>query len=386
MATASTKRRVRSGMQVGGKEMKAILSYVGSGKIRLGSVVIGLILCFGLPAFSQIMPVQPLGQAPATSPSLTPPASLPGQTASQPTTPAAIDLIRGGDLVLGPADVVDIQITDAPDLSGKYLISDTGEIRVPTVKDPIHATGLTTSQLSSAVAVALKDAKQLQEPIVSVFVEEYHSHTVTVLGAVAKPGQYPVETRTSLLQAISEAGGLATNAGGIASITHAPAPGAGPGKPEAVSAKSELINIGDINSGSSPAISTYVHAGDVITVSTAAVIYVVGAVTRPGAFALQPDKDVTLLQALSLVGGFAPSASPNRAVIVRKPATDKDREEIPVDLNKILGGKKPDDTLQANDILFIPYSGVKKGLHRMGDAAITAATDVVGLGAVYGIF
>lgn len=349
-------------------------------KANLLVIELAGIWLFSLPAWSQI-PVQPLGQ-----PAATPAVSLPQQGAPSNTPAPTIDLARGGDLVLGPGDIVDIQITDAPDLSGKYLVSDTGQIRIPTVKGPLHVTGLTTTQLSSAVANALQDAQQLQDPIVSVFVQEYHSHTVTVLGAVARPGQYPVEVKTSLLQAISEAGGLAANAGGVVTLTDPGTPATSEGTVREVAAKTKVVNIGNITAANSAALTTYVHAGDVITVSTAAVVYVVGAVTRPGAFALQPDKEVTLLQALSLVGGYAPSASPKRAVIVRKPANPKDREEIPVNLDKILAGKTPDMNLEADDILFIPVSGIKKGLHKLGDSAVTAATEIGGLGVVYGTF
>jgi polysaccharide biosynthesis/export protein len=340
---------------------------------------------------AQATRVEPQTQAqPNQQPGVNPPVGVPlapGQQA-QPQTGITnpMDIPRGGDLILGPGDVIDIQISDAPEISGKYLISDAGEIHVPTVPDPIHVSGLTTSQLSSAVANALKDAKQLKDPAVSVFVQEYHSHTVTVLGAVQKPGQYPIETRTTLLQAISEAGGLAVNAGNIATISHnTPASHSNTtGTVVPAKVEQEQVNINQLASGQNPALSVYVQAGDVITVSTAAVVYVVGAVSKPGAFALNSDQnDITVLQALSLVGGFAPSASPNRAVIVRNSTNPQKREDIPVNLNKVLQNKGSDVKLEANDILFVPVSGMKKGLHRTGEAAVSAATTVVGLGIAY---
>jgi polysaccharide biosynthesis/export protein len=314
---------------------------------------------------------------------------------------------RGGDLVLGPGDVLQIQVADEPDLNGRYLVSDSGQISVPMVPKPVRAEGLTTTQLSRSVAKALKDAEILQQPVVSVFVEEYHSHTITVVGAVVKPGLYPVETHTTVLEAISEAGGLLPNAGNQITIAKAGSstavslqaraarpqtggPESAPGAsvrnaslktPAATGRDVEHLDFSKLITGRDPSLNVEVKAGDVVSVGTAPVIYIVGAVVKPGAFAVENSSSkITVLQALALVQGMTPVASASHAVIVRNSGSEKDRKEIPVNIDKVKDGKKTDQYLEANDILFIPESGMKKSLHAIGDIATRAASEVAGYG------
>lgn len=337
--------------------------------------------------------------------------SLPGQPApgqnqnanpnGQLPPPAAP---RGGDLVLGPGDVLQIQVADEQDLDGKYLISDGGDIAVPTVLHPIHVTGLTTSQTANAIANGLKEAKILKQPIVSVYVEEYHSHTVTVAGAVVRPGLYPIETHTTVLDVISEAGGLLPNAGNAVTVAKAGSPAAAslartkpqtagqPGQGDGAATQNaslekseprlttrDTVNLdfSKLTTGKDPSLNIEVKAGDVVSVGTAPVIYIVGAVMKPGAFAVQNDRSqITVLQALALVEGMTPVASAGHAVIVRNSGEAKERKEIPIDINKVQKGKGNDEYLEANDILFIPESGRKKSIRTIGGAAIAAATGV----------
>ncbi len=107
----------------------------------------------------------------------------------------------------------------------------------------------------------------------------------------------------------------------------------------------------------------------------AGIIYVVGAVQRPGGFVMQSDRDrMTTLKILSLAGGTTGSAKQRQAVILRKnPETGK-RDEVPVDLKKVMDLKTEDVMLQPSDILFVPDSSGKKALHRAGDVAISLTT------------
>lgn len=367
-------------------------------------------------AFAQATRVAPLYQQqqngqpglqgqPGQQPTQFPQAQQPNAQMAQPTGP------QGGDLVLGPGDVLQLQVADEPDLNGRYLVSDAGDVAIPMVPKPVHAAGLTTTQLSQSIAQALKAAEILKQPVVSVFVDEYHSHTVTVVGAVVRPGLYPIETHTTVLQAISEAGGLLPDAGNIVTVAKAgtqaaatlKATAAKPqkagqpgidanGKPAIQKASFQppmsdrdvvRLDFGKLVSGKDPSVNIEVHAGDVVSVGTAPVVYIVGAVVRPGAFAIQSnDSKVTVLQAIALVQGMTPVASPKHAIIVRNSASLKERQEIPVNLDKLKTGKQADEYLQANDILFIPESGMKKSLHALGSFAAHAAEQVAGYGAL----
>ncbi|HWG58391.1 MAG TPA: SLBB domain-containing protein [Candidatus Acidoferrales bacterium] len=352
------------------------------------AVLAMLVLAITPTSFAQINRVAAQnGKTAVQSPQTNAPGT-PQATPAQAATPAAgtaMDLPRGGDLILGPGDIIQIQVANDPDISGKYLISQSGDLRVPTIPRPIHAMDLSTSQLSDRISKALVQAQILKEPVVSIFVDEYHSHTVTVVGAVQKPGIYPVEVNTTVLQAITEAGGLLTTAGSSVTVTRAKAEekSAGPAKLEKVndSATQLTVSVADMVAGRNGAANVMVHAGDVVNVGTAPIVYVVGAVTRPGAFAIQSNNsEITVLQALALVEGVTPVASAKRAIIVRDSTDPKNRKEIPVNIPKMMSGKEADQYLVANDILFIPESGLKKTLHRMGDVAIGAATEVAGYG------
>jgi len=399
----------------------------GIPKLRIAIVSATVLLAGVMPvAYAQATRVNPLYQNPQNQngqqgQAAQPGQSLPGQTPqAQGQNPAQLpppNAPRGGDLTLGPGDVLQIQVADEPDLDGKYLVSDGGEITVPMVPEPIHATGLTTTQLGNSIAKALKDAKILQQPSVSVFVEEYHSHTVTVVGAVVRPGLYPVETHTTVLQVISEAGGLLPNAGNFVTVARpgspaaksleaaapevhgqpgtANAPGAKPAAPNGATVQNASVStppppegpgtikldFAKLISGKDPSVNIQVNAGDVVSVGTAPVIYIVGAVTKPGAFAIEGDRSqITVLQALALVEGMTPVASAGHAVIVRNSGDPKDRQEIHIDISKVEKGKGTDQYLAANDILFIPESGRKKAFKRLGDAAVAAASEVAGYG------
>jgi len=117
--------------------------------------------------------------------------------------------------------------------------------------------------------------------------------------------------------------------------------------------------------------------GDVVSVPRAGIIYVVGAVQKPGGFLLQNDLDhMTMLKMLSLAGGTTNTAKMKDAVILRKNPDTGKRDQVPVDLKKVMHLKSQDVQLQANDILFVPDSNGLRALHRAGDVALTLTTGV----------
>lgn len=314
-------------------------------------------------------------------------ASAFGQTSEPPrSAPTTSGEKVAGNYVIGPGDVLEVRVADSPELSGKYRVSEKGDVALPMLPAPIEAGGFTEPELAKRIAEAVKAADILRKPAVTVFVEQYHSRSVMVLGAVAKPGVYPLERPTSMLEVISMAGGLTPQAGTTLSVTRKSGPPASLGSSTPHSAQSPAsttlaINLESLVAGKDPSLNLEVQPGDVLNVSNAPVIYVVGAVTKPGGFTLQdPRSGLTVLQALALAEGFRAAASPGHTVIVRRSADGKVRQEIPVDLNKVMRGKTEDRILQANDILFIPESGMKKSMRRMGDAALSAATTVAGYG------
>jgi polysaccharide export outer membrane protein len=222
----------------------------------------------------------------------------------------------------------------------------------------------------------------MREPIVSVFVEEFHSRMVNVLGAVTNPGTYPLQRPTTILDAISMAGGLTQTAGGtLTLIRKGHELPIGHIKGDSTIAQIEL---GKLMAGSDPSLNLKVEPGDVLTVATAPVVYVVGAVNMPGGYVLDdPSSNFTVLQAIAKAQGTKPIAATDRAFIVRRSAEGQERKQIPVDLKAMMKGKGSDLDLQRNDILFVPESGMKKTMQMLTAAAIQGATGVATYGLGY---
>ena len=282
------------------------------------------------------------------------------------------------DYKIGAADVLTINVMDAPEFGGKFRVSDSGLIEVPGISSPIQAEGLSPRELAHSIRQALLDAKQLRDPRVSVFVDEYRGRTVTVLGAVTKPAVYPLQKRTNVLEALSLAGGTVPNAGNIVTIVRGPASAEAAGAAEG---SVQILKMSDLVSGKDVAANVEVKNGDVISVSAAQLIYVVGAVVKPGGYTMaDPSSGVSVVQAVALAEGFKSVAS-HRGIIVRQSTSDQARIEIPVDIGQMMAGKSTDMTLAPNDILYIPPSGAKQTLKVMGDVAMAAVNGV----AFYGI-
>ncbi len=281
-----------------------------------------------------------------------------------------------GGYSIGAGDILDIRVADEDMLTGRYQVDQDGAVHMPLLKAPVQAAGRTTFELSQQLQKDLKEQQILREPSVTVFIVRGMSQNATVLGAVARPGIYPLEQPTTLLELFSRAGGVQANAGKEVTVTR---------KPEGPSAAAEpqtiTIDLPALLAGKDASLNLQAKPGDVITVSTAPVVFVVGAVTHPGAFTVQGSKmEMTILQAVAMAEGTLPTAKLGDAVIVRQSANDSAREEIPIDLGRVYKGKDKDKVLMANDILFIPQSGFKAGMRRVADVAVQAAGQVAGYG------
>jgi polysaccharide export outer membrane protein len=311
----------------------------------------------------------------AAAPALAQKAGAGPQAASSSNSAKAENLVP--DYAIGPGDVLTVSVADAPEMSGKIRVTDSGFLILPSLSTPVKAEGLTALELERRIAEAVKAADLIREPVVSVFVEEYHSRTVTVLGAVAKPSVYPLERATTVLELLSMAGGVTQTAGPSLTITRQlPPAGAAAAKGDEAASSAEKstlsIDLNNLMSGKDPSLNVDVRSGDVVSVSTAPVIYVVGAVNKPGAFVLQDQQaSMTAIKAMGLVGGLTPVAAGNRSIIIRKSA-DGQEKQLPIDLTKLMRGKLGDQALLGGDVLFVPDSRMKKNMEFLGQTAHTA--------------
>lgn len=331
------------------------------------SLIVALAIFCAKPANAQ-MPVDnlPAPNAPAQAPNTAPPPTYSGY-------------------MVGVGDVLQIRVVNEDDVSGQYQVNSAGNIELPLLSSPIHAAGDSTWELSTQVANALKTQGILRNPEVTIFITHSMSHNVTILGEVSRPGVYPIEKQdTTLLEALSMSGGLLTTAGPTVTITHhAEAPGI---KNVSDTTKEpatgyETVDVHKLMTGRDPALNVKVQPGDVISVSRGPIVYVVGAVTKPGAFEVQDGREgIAILQALALVGGTTSTAKMSKAVIVRQSDDGNKRDVVPVNLKKVMRGKGNAPLLEANDILFVPQSGFKAGMQKAGQVAVQAASDVAGYG------
>lgn len=268
-------------------------------------------------------------------------------------------------------DVLDVYVVDVPQFSRDYRVAPDGTITVPMLAHPVMAEGLTLDQLAGFISQRLRAAGLVSHPHVIVSVKSSQAHAVVITGAVRNPQIYPIFAPTRLLNVLSRAGGLTADAGSMAVVTR--------GGLTAQAGKSTSVNLQKLLATGSPALNVIVNPGDTVTVQRAGIVYVVGAVARPGGFPLSSGRDrMTVLQAVALGEGLKPTALQKKAMIIRRGRRlPSGSEEIPVNLKKILSGHAPDPSLQANDILFIPDSASKRALRRGAEAAIQIATGVV---------
>lgn len=279
---------------------------------------------------------------------------------------AAARAVEGAEYRLGPDDLLEITVFDAPELGRTVRVSATGEISLPLL-GIVAAAGRTPHELERDLEERLQ-AKFMRAPQVSVFVRELRSQGVSVLGAVRRPGVHQIPGRATLLELLSLAEGLAEDAGDRILIRRA-------GQPE--QAPPEEVELGAMLAAAEAGRNPVVFPGDVVTVTRAGVVYVVGEVRKPGGFLLRANESLSVLQALALAEGLTRTAARGAARIIRTDGETGRREEIPVDLGRVLAGKSPDPILASRDIVFVPHSAARGAFYRSTEAAVSIVSGLI---------
>ncbi len=332
------------------------------------SIIRLLILLFGV---SLLAANQLCGQA----------ADRVGLTQSKPqqqqeSAPAAVP---SEEYIIGADDLLDVYIIDVPELSRTYRVSQSGQLNFPLLPKPINASGLTLDEFSRLLATQLKSTGTLTDPHIDISVKESRNHSVSINGAVKNPQIYPLLGRAKLLSVISQAGGIADDAGDVVKITRGGAISkmlSASNGSTADAPQTTTINLNELLNSGNSSLNVDVYPGDWVTVPKAGVVYVVGAVNRSGGFVMNTAREhMTVLQAVALAEDLKPTAQREHSLIIRRDSSKQgDRQEIAVNLKKILSGQVPDVAMEPNDILFVPDSNSKKALRRGAEAAIQIAT------------
>src|SRR5208282_5348061 len=241
-------------------------------------------------------------------------AQTPTAEAMQPATAndaaSSPRLLANSNVKLGIGDLIEISVFGVPDLSTKIRIGGSGDVYLPLIAY-VHVEGLTTDEAQALIQKRLEDGGFVRSPHVSIFVDESASQAITVLGEVIRPGAYPAIGERRLF--------------------------------------------------------------DMIFVSRAGIVYVVGEVNHPSGFLIE-DNSLSVLKALALAGGSTRTSALSKTRILRQ--TPSGVQEIPVNLKKVLYAKAPDLPLVKGDILFIPGSAAKSAAYRTADAAMSLSTSV----------
>ena len=298
------------------------------------------------------------------------------RTPAVPTPP----VVSYEDYILGPGDLLEIRVFQVEELNTTVRVGLTGTITLPLLGQ-LRAADLTPLELQFKIANRLAE-KYVQDPQVTIFVQEYQNQPVSIIGAVEKPGVYQLTTRKTLIEMLSLAGGLAKKntqpAGRTVLITRPE--GFGDLQPadglEVLGPHKVAVNLRGLLYSQQEHLNIQIRPRDIIIVSKADVIYVAGEVKQPGGFVLDDEEKVTVLQALAMARGFDRYPAKGSARIIRR-FEDGSRQEIPVHLGKILKGKSPDPLLIANDILFIPSSKGKGAAMRGTEAVISVVSGLL---------
>lgn len=240
-----------------------------------------------------------------------------------------------GDYVIGPQDVLEITVWGNQDLSGKMPVGLDGKISYQFLGE-VKAAGLSPAGLARKLTKLLADG-YIVNPQVTVKVAEYKSQKVFVMGEVNKPGTVYLTKRTSVVEAISQAGGPTDAADSEIIIVKQ-----GGGEVKVNNGEYLTVDFRAALEGDKTQ-NVIVGDGDSIYVPEAKTFYIMGEVNKPGRYKLQ--KGTTVIKAISIGGGTTNKAAMNRTKVVR--IVNGKEEEFGIGLN---------DQVQPNDTLIVPIS------------------------------
>ena len=246
---------------------------------------------------------------------------------------------------IGPKDLLEITVFELPELNQTVRVSEDGTITLPLL-GPVKIDGLTREELEAKIA-GLLQKEYLNQARVSVFIKEYQSKLVAVIGAVEKPGMYELVGQRTLLQMVSQAGGFRENASNEIFVLR------DEGKGETASIP---IDLDDLMLNGNQSLNIELRPNDVINVPVDKLItvYVFGAVRNPGKVEVKMSKKITLLQAIGNAGGLSDEAKKSGIRLKRIDQRTGKETEMKVNVGDIIKGKKRDIRLQEGDVIIVP--------------------------------
>ncbi|HXZ81848.1 MAG TPA: polysaccharide biosynthesis/export family protein [Terriglobales bacterium] len=271
-------------------------------------------------------------------------------------------------LRIGGGDLIEVSVYGVSDFKEDVRVNDAGEVSLPLIGSVIVG-GSTPEEARALIARKLVEGGFFRDPNVELFVKEYSSQAVSIMGEVMKPGVYPLLSTRRLYDVISLAGGLTPKAGKLVTVTH----------------RDQPQNPIEVNFSNDPAKSiesnVEIYPGDTVVVAKAGIVYVVGDVGRPGGFIMENGEKMTVLQVIAMAQGPNRTAAMNGSRLLRKGASGI--TETPVPLKEILSAKAHDMDLQPDDILFVPVSTGKTVARVSVQTIVSIASGLALVGATH---
>ena len=256
---------------------------------------------------------------------------------------------RAQEYVIGARDVLKITVWGQDDLSKEYPVDPDGYVSFPLI-GRVKATGLTPTSFAADLRIRL-EKDYLVNPQVLVSVKDYLSQKVHVSGEADKPGVYYLSGPTTVRDILSRAGGLSKAAGSQIVLVRAENPSEASGK--GAEAGTLRLNVARVLTGD-PAANIAVIDGDTLVVPKGNTFFVFGEVRKPGAYQL--EKETSVLEGITLAGGFTDKAAPGRVRVIR--STGSGQQVISVDMNDVIkrGQREKAIPLLENDVVVVPES------------------------------
>lgn len=260
---------------------------------------------------------------------------------------AQVATADSGRYRVGPKDLIGIAVFEVPELNqnATFRVNEDGTVQLPLV-GTVKVDGMTEEEMETRIAQLL-EARYVNKASVDVELREFRSKPISVIGAVKKPGPLAFSGRWTLLEAITEAGGLAEGAGKMIYILRK----ASNGLTDQIAVSAE-----DLFTRSNPKANLALLANDVINVPAVVqiTVYCMGEVNSQGAIAFTSNERLTLLAAIARAGGLTPRAA--KKMVIKRQRQGGGEEELRVDYKAILKGHSPDLELQAGDVIVVPES------------------------------
>jgi len=274
---------------------------------------------------------------------------------------------------IGPGDVLDIRVYNRPQLSREAVrVEGNGMIRMPLVENDIQAACMTEGELAKEIST--RYARYYKNLQVDVFIKEYHSKQVAVIGAVNEQSRFELQRRVRLLELLTYAKGPTAKAGQTINIVHSTA--ASPCKQTDntdTSAAFSSYKLSEVLQGE-PKSNPYLEAGDIVTLPEADQVYVVGNVFMPLAIPLK--EPITLTRAIAMAGGLKQDTKKDKIRILRQEPGTTIRKEITVDLSAIEKKSSEDLALAPNDIIDVPTSAGKSFLRSLVQGVVPSVSQL----------